>query len=87
MFGSYKEVESRIQKVLEDIQKSEKKPNLKDYSRKYHVPYDRLVRRYHGKASKSTRQRTNQRLDNTQVKALKGFIKRCNNLRALAFCP
>ena len=87
MFGSYKEVESRIQKVLEDIQKSEKKPNFKDYSRKYYIPYNRLVQRYHGKAFKSMRQRTNQRLNNTQVKALKGFIQHCNNLRALTLYP
>ena len=86
MFGSYKEVGSRIQKALKDIQTSENKPNLKDYSQKNYVFYDCLVQKHHGKAFKSTHQCTNQRLNNTQVETLKGFIQYCNNLGTSALC-
>jgi len=84
MLGTYTEIESRIQRALAAIQASGEKPNLTQYASDFAVLYDRLRRRYKGKASKSTRPRTNQRLNQDQIAALKTYIQRCDSLRASA---
>ncbi|KAF2193894.1 hypothetical protein K469DRAFT_709356, partial [Zopfia rhizophila CBS 207.26] len=53
---------------------------IKDVAKMFDVDYRRLLRRSKNPSSKSTRQKTNQRLTPAQLKALELYIKRLDDL-------
>ena len=79
MAEKYREEERRIALALAELSKSSR-PNLSALARKYDVPIYRLRRRAAGKASKSTRPKTNQKLTPEQLRALELYIKRLDDL-------
>ena len=79
MAKKYREEERWIALALAKLSKSSR-PNLSALARKYDVPIYRLRRRAAGKASKSTRLKTNQKLTPEQLRALELYIKRLDNL-------
>ncbi|KAF2175377.1 hypothetical protein K469DRAFT_702284, partial [Zopfia rhizophila CBS 207.26] len=53
---------------------------IKDVAKMFNVDYRRLLRRSKNPSSRSTRQKTNQKLTSAQLKALELYIKRLNDL-------
>ena len=79
MAEKYKEEERRIALALTELSESSQ-PNLSALARKYDVPIHRLRRRAAGRASRSTRPKTNQKLTPEQLRALELYIKRLDDL-------
>ncbi|KAF2702574.1 hypothetical protein K504DRAFT_453722 [Pleomassaria siparia CBS 279.74] len=67
-FGSYNDVERRIQKALDNINTDN--PNLSALARDFVVLYNQLRQRFHGRISKIDRPGANQRLNASQEQAL-----------------
>ena len=78
-YGSYHEVEARINKALQALSED---PQLKvaDAAYRFWVPYQRLLARHNGRISRSGRASTNLRLDKLQQQALEAYIHRCDSL-------
>ncbi|KAF2191719.1 hypothetical protein K469DRAFT_718753, partial [Zopfia rhizophila CBS 207.26] len=53
---------------------------IKDVAKMFNVDYRRLLRRFKNPSSRSTRQKTNQKLTPAQLKALELYIKRLDDL-------
>lgn len=79
MADTYVQHEEKIQRALKYIS-TKTSYVLTDVARMYGCDYHRLRRRVKGIQSKSTRQRTNAKLNPTQLKALELYIQRLDKL-------
>ena len=86
MAEKYKEEERRIALALTEFSES-LQPNLNALARKYDVSIHRLRRRATGKASKTTRPKTNQKLTPEQLRTLELYIKRLDALGQPSLLP
>ncbi|KAF2175199.1 hypothetical protein K469DRAFT_680308 [Zopfia rhizophila CBS 207.26] len=78
--SDYQKMEAQIALALKWMS-TKTSYKLTDVAAMFGVPYDHLKRRRRSPTSKSTRQKTNQRLTPAQLKALKLYIKRLDDLR------
>lgn len=86
--SKYRETEARIQQAKEAYLRAKKaqentknRVTVKSFAESYDVPYDRLRCRINGVNSRSTRPRTNQRLDRAQYETLYQYIDRLDHAR------
>ncbi|KAF2184501.1 hypothetical protein K469DRAFT_709288, partial [Zopfia rhizophila CBS 207.26] len=77
--SDYQKMEAQIALALKWMS-TKTSYKLTDVAAMFGVPYDRLKRRRRSPTSKSTRQKTNQRLTPAQLKALELYIKRLDDL-------
>jgi hypothetical protein len=75
----YQDVERDLIKAIAECEAQEK-PNRKAIAKKHNVPYDTFLRRLAGGNSKSTRPRTNQRLNEAEEQLLIQYIRRLDSL-------
>jgi DDE superfamily endonuclease. len=73
MSERFDKAENRIQEALQAYH-DRKKPKIKPLAQEFGVSYQRLLRRVHGRNSRSTRPGTNKALDNAQEQALIAWI-------------
>ncbi|KAF2183566.1 hypothetical protein K469DRAFT_507316, partial [Zopfia rhizophila CBS 207.26] len=85
-YGDYAQIEECITFALAEIDGIEN-PNITAVARDFAVPYDRLLKRYKGRNSRSTRPITNSRLNAAQEAAVKAYILRCDKLGIPALIP
>ncbi|KAF2188116.1 hypothetical protein K469DRAFT_703572, partial [Zopfia rhizophila CBS 207.26] len=78
--SDYQKMEAQIALALKWMS-TKTSYKLTDVAAMFGVPYDHLKRRRRSPTSKSTRQKTNQRLTPAQLKALELYIKRLDDLR------
>lgn len=71
---TYQESETRILAAVEELKASPELHNVKTYAAAHNLQYKRLLHRYNGGHSKSTRAPTNRRLNDAQEDALKGYL-------------
>jgi hypothetical protein len=77
MASAYKTEEDTIQKALrvyEERKRENLKVNLKEIAKEFNVSYFKIIRRHQRKPSRANRHRTNQRLDDSQYKALYRYL-------------
>lgn len=77
---AYKLEAAKILKICEELWKSDSKPNIKHAAFINRVDYQKLYRAFKGGANRSTRTPSNQRLDETQEKALKRFLDHIDSI-------
>lgn len=79
----YRDVEERIAHVL-TLMQDEVQPNISRYARDYNLPYSRLLRRFHGVASRSTRHPTHTALTPIQEAGVCRYLDHMDELGASA---
>ena len=79
MPDSYKQIESRIENALVAISREET-PNISRFAREFNVPYQRLLNRFKGRNSRSTRSPTGRLLSDAQESALCHYINTLDEL-------
>ena len=72
---TYSEDEETIQECIHEIRHQEK-PNLRQHAKNRGLPYQRLLARYHGRGTRSSRQKTNNRFTEEQEEAIHEYLRR-----------
>ena len=85
-YGSYGEIEGRIEKAL-SVMQDDLELTCAEAARQFFVPYPRLYARLKRRDSKTTRPRTNLRLTEEQNQALQEYVHRCDALNSPALVP
>jgi len=80
---AYRAMEERIKQVLK-LMRKEDQPKISLWARENEIPYQRLLRRWNGLESKSSRQATGKRLTADQERGLCNFLDQLDYLGASA---